>query len=83
MNTLTGDSVSVMIEEETSNDDEIDHVNETLGYLAFEAPAVTRLELTKHCDSGEGPVCEGSWSCSDIAYITAEIMVSMDSNGDG
>jgi hypothetical protein len=32
-----------MIEEEQSNDDEIAHLDEVLGWLAIEVPEVTRL----------------------------------------
>jgi len=71
-----------MIEEETSVDDELEHVDETLGYLAFEAPAVTRLELTKHCTSEE-VLCEGAWTCNDIEIIGNEIAATYDTNGDG
>jgi hypothetical protein len=36
-----------------------------------------------NCEFCEVPECEGAWNCTDVLYITDEVMVAMDTNNDG
>lgn len=65
MKNVNGTTCDVFVEEETSGDDETNHVDEVVGYFAIMTPKTLTLELEDHCDTPpEIPCTEQLINCT-------------------